>query len=118
MITPNGGVGKQVALWIVKTIAAIASSRHSWYRYNIRLSLKEMVHNDSVLSVFLFGWESWPTRIKNVWRPSALDRSRLRSIARVWSAHRVNNDEMCRRVLGAHNRLLTEIIVLHCFRWL
>ena len=104
LITAGGGVGEEITSRIARARTAFANLRHLWRRRDIRLSLKGRVYNAAVRSVLLYGCETWPLRAEDARRLSVFDHRCLRSIARVWWEHRVSNDEVRCRMLGADSR--------------
>ncbi|VDP84560.1 unnamed protein product [Echinostoma caproni] len=118
LIASGGGVGEETTSRIAKARVTFANLRYLWRRHDIRLSLKGRVYIAAVRSVFLYGCETRPLCVEGANRLSVFDHRCLRSIARIWWEHRVSNDEVVLRVLGADSRSLTEVIALHRFQWL
>ncbi|CAH8560679.1 unnamed protein product [Dicrocoelium dendriticum] len=117
-VSADGTINKEVSLRIAKARSAFVNLRHLWHRRDVSFSLKGRIYSASVRSVLLYGCESWPIRVEDMRRLSAFDNGCLRRIARVWWQHRVNSNDVRRRILGNASISFNKLVLLRQLRWL
>ncbi|CAH8623296.1 unnamed protein product, partial [Dicrocoelium dendriticum] len=117
-VSADGTINIEVSLRIAKARSAFVNLRHLCRHHDVSSSLKGRVYSASVRSVLLYGCESWPIRIEDMRRLSAFDASCLKRIARVWWQHRVNSNDVRRRILGNASIPFNKLVLLRQLRWL
>ena len=93
-ITLDGSTAEELSSRIRRVRLAFSNLHHLWRRNDIKLSTKGTVNLVALLSVLLYGSETWPLEAEDVRRLSVFDHRCLRSIGKIWWEHRISNTEV------------------------
>jgi len=97
----DGSVSKDVSKRIEKAaISFWANKKSLWHQRNVFLKTKMKVFNSSVVSVLLYGSETWSIRKEDLQRLESFVLRCLRCILKVTLWHRIPNTEVRKRCGG------------------
>jgi hypothetical protein len=112
-VAANGAINHELSTRIAKAAGAMRKlQQRLWHRRSISLKTKLRMYNTLVLSVLLYGCETWQLRTQDSKRIDVFDNQCLRSILGIrWFHHITNEAVRCRTqqhpasVLAAQRRL-------------
>ncbi|CAH1240999.1 Hypp6277 [Branchiostoma lanceolatum] len=91
--TEDCGSTKEVKVRIAKSTLALSKLKHIWSSHNISMSTKIRLLRCLVLSIFLYGAESWTLNAEIAKRINAFEMNCYRRLLRVhWTSHTTNKE--------------------------
>jgi hypothetical protein len=94
----DGAMDNEISARLAAAQGAAVRLRHSvWHQRRLGATTKLRFYRGLVLTVLLYGGESWPVTVLNLQRLEVFHQRRLREILRVKWADCVSNEEVLRR---------------------
>ena len=97
IVTPDGGTEKDIQARLGKARVAFQKLRNLWKSSNISKNTKIKIFNSCVLSVLLYGAESWRIIEKDLNKLSTFHNTCLRKILKIFWPNKITNTELHRR---------------------
>ena len=111
----DGSIDREITARLSAANGAAARLRNFWRRGRVGVQLKLMFYKTAVLTVLLYGAESWPTTAAQIQRLEVFHQRRLREILGIpWQAH-VSNEEV---FAGAQVASIAATVAMRRLTWL
>lgn len=115
VIATDGGTEFDVRRRITLANVAFGSLRNIWYSKRLTLKLKLKIYQSNVLSVLLYGCETWRVVQSLTSKLQVFVNKCLRKICGIFFPERISNDELHSRT---KQRLVGDIIRQRKWRWI
>ena len=105
----NGSIDPELSHRICKASGAFNSLNKIWHNRCIKIETKTRIYESAVLTILLYGSETWQTTMKQIHRLEVFHQSCLRRILRIRFFHQIRNVDVLQRIKISSIRVLLAI---------